>query len=413
MSSLPSPQTQRFQVKREAILSAAAREFNQHGVKGATLADIASSVGLVTNSVTYYYRKKEDLASACFLRTIEAFSQVAVAAMAMPGAARRLRHFFHLLAELFARVDTGTHPPLVSINDIRALPSPQFDEVSLAYATLFRRVRDLFKGPETTSLAHGDLNARAYGVLSLAHWMRAWIVRHETDEYEHVAQRVSDIIIEGSAAERSAWLPPSAEELGWRFRDDSEPTSEAFLRAASALVNEHGYRGASVDKISAVLNVTKGSFYHHNANKEDLVWSCFERSFSVIRSALNFANADFGNGWERWCAITRALARFQLSDEGPLLRLAAISALEDPQRREDVNKTMNRLTQRMCSGIIDGMIDGSIRPVDPTIAGHIGTGLISAAAGLRHWVPHISEANVAELYVRPMFIGILCAPAQV
>ncbi|MET0351383.1 MAG: TetR/AcrR family transcriptional regulator, partial [Rhizobacter sp.] len=63
-STTSAPQTQRYQEKREAILSAAALQFNQHGVKGATLSEIAASVGLVTNSVTYYYRKKEDLASA-------------------------------------------------------------------------------------------------------------------------------------------------------------------------------------------------------------------------------------------------------------------------------------------------------------------------------------------------------------
>lgn len=45
-------QTARFQEKRDAILSAAASRFNEQGVKGATLADIAASVGLVTNSVT-------------------------------------------------------------------------------------------------------------------------------------------------------------------------------------------------------------------------------------------------------------------------------------------------------------------------------------------------------------------------
>ena len=45
----------------------------------------------------------------------------------------------------------------------------------------------------------------------------------------------------------------------------------AFLKAATRQINEHGYRGASVDRISASLNVTKGAFYHHNEAKDDLV----------------------------------------------------------------------------------------------------------------------------------------------
>jgi AcrR family transcriptional regulator len=77
MTPTLAAQTPRFQEKREAVLGAAALLFNEHGVKGATLADIAASVGLVTNSVTYYYRKKEDLATACFLRSIAAFDTLA------------------------------------------------------------------------------------------------------------------------------------------------------------------------------------------------------------------------------------------------------------------------------------------------------------------------------------------------
>ena len=404
-------QTQRYQETREAILSAAALQFNQHGVKGATLAEIASSVGLVTNSVTYYYRKKEDLASACFQRAIDAFERVANDAAAEAQVGGRIRRFLRGLAALFAAVDQGTHPPLVLFNDMRALPSPQFESVSKAYTALFRQVRALLRAPETAGLSRADLSTRAYGLLSMGHWMRAWIARHEAVEYLDVADRVSDLLIRGSAGAHASWTDAGTVERGWTFRRDADPTAEAFLRAASHMVNEHGYRGASVDKISALLNVTKGSFYHHNDNKEDLVWACFERSFDIIRTALTFTNRDFGSGWERACASSRALARFQLSAEGPLLRHGAISALTDPARRAEVVRTMNRLTTRQTGVLVDGLIDGSIRPLDPTVAGHVGTGIISGAAGLRHWVAGVTEHNVAELYVRPMFTGILCPPS--
>ncbi|HEY0819236.1 MAG TPA: TetR/AcrR family transcriptional regulator, partial [Rhizobacter sp.] len=96
MSATLPAQTQRFQEKREAILSAAAALFNQHGVKGATLADIAASVGLVTNSVTYYYRKKEDLATACFLRAIEVFRGIIEQASHKSGIEARVSEFFRL-----------------------------------------------------------------------------------------------------------------------------------------------------------------------------------------------------------------------------------------------------------------------------------------------------------------------------
>jgi AcrR family transcriptional regulator len=412
MPTTAPPQTQRFQEKREAILSAAANLFNQHGVKGATLADIAASVGLVTNSVTYYYRKKEDLATACFLRAIEVFRHIAEAAVLLPTVEERLREFFRRHTALLRAIDRGEHPPMMQFNDMRALPSPHFEVVSDAYNEMFRRVRELVRSPQTAGLGRADVSARTYIVLSSAHWMRGWLDRYEHDEYERIADQVADLLVHGSAAPRSGWSGSSAAEQEWRLTGDGEATQEAFLRAASGLVNEQGYRGASVDMISAKLNVTKGSFYHHNDNKEDLISACFDRSFEVIRRALSLAGQAKADGWERACAISRALARFQLSEEGPLLRLGATSALSDPARRAEVRRTMSRLTERLAGVVVDGMMDGSIRPLHPVIAAQVASGLINSAPGVQHWVPGINRDNVVELYVRPVFIGILCPPSR-
>ncbi len=412
MSATLPAQTQRFQEKREAILSAAAKLFNQHGVKGATLADIAASVGLVTNSVTYYYRKKEDLASACFLRAIEVFRGLIESASQKTGVEARVNEFFRLHSVLLADTARGTRAPLMQFNDMRALPSPHFEVVSDAYNEMFRRLRELLRTPETAQLGRADVAARTYTVLSVAHLIRGWIDRYEIDEYVHIGERVSDIVLRGTAAPGSQWSAPSQAELGWRLLGDDDATSEAFLRAASMLVNEQGYRGASVDMISAQLNVTKGSFYHHNDNKEDLIEACFERTFAVIRRVLSLADGIEGTGLDRVCAISRSLARFQLSPEGPLLRLGATSALSDANRRAEVRRSMSRLTERLGGMVVDGMMDGSIRPLHPVIAAQVASGLVNSAVSLGHWVPGATPDNVAEIYVRPIFLGILCPPSE-
>jgi len=404
--TLPA-QTPRFHEKREAVLGAAARLFNERGVKGATLADIAASVGLVTNSVTYYYRKKEDLATECFLRSIAAFDAIAVQASEQAGVPARLSAFFELHAQLLADMEQGERAPLVTFNDIRALPSPQAEEVFAAYTDMFRRVRGLLKGPETTHLSRDDLNARGHIVLSIAHWVRAWITRYEVDEYSRVASRVADILVHGVRSSKSRWHAAEAER-SWQLASGATGPMEAFLRAATVLVNEQGYRGASVEKISARLNVTKGSFYHHNDNKHDLISECFERSFAVVREALSLAESSPGSGWGRACAAARAMVRYQLSDDGPLLRTSATSALPDHEHREQVRRTMRRLTQRMGSVVVDGMMDGSIRPVDPAIFAEGAIAAINAAAELHRWLPGAKADDIADVYVRPVFEGVLC-----
>ena len=409
LSGSAAAATPRFQEKREAILSAAALLFNEHGLKGATLADIAGSVGLVTNSVTYYYRKKEDLAKACLLRSIAAFDAVAGAAAATHAdVPERVRAFFRGHAQLLADIDEGRHAPLIAFNDIRALPEPQVGEVFEAYTAMFRRVRTLLKGAQTVHLGRDDLNARAHMVLSIANWMGPWIDRVEPAEYPRIADRVSDIVLHGIAGAGSAWSPPAAD---WHPAPSADSTSEAFLRAATVLVNEQGYRGASVDRISARLNVTKGSFYHHHENKLDLISACFERTFAVMRQALIRAETSPGSGWSRACAAACALVRFQLSAEGPLLRATATSALPDTAQRERVRATLRRLTERMSSVVVDGMVDGSVRPLDPAIAAQTTVTAINAAAELRRWVPGVTAERVADLYVRAAFEGVLCAGA--
>jgi AcrR family transcriptional regulator len=245
------------------------------------------------------------------------------------------------------------------------------------------------------------------------HWIRTWIDRYEFEEYALLADRVSDLLLRGLASERSRWQAVESES-SWRLNDDAGGATEAFLRAATALVNEQGYRGASVDKISARLNVTKGSFYHHNDNKHDLITECFERSFAVVRRALDLAESQghADDGWSRVCAAARAMVRFQLSVDGPLLRATATSALPDELHRQQVRLTMNRLTQRVANVLVDGMMDGSIRPLDPAIAAQGLIAAINAAAELHRWLPGANAQNVASLYLRPVFDGVLCPGAS-
>lgn len=410
-ASTPAAPTARFQEKREAVLAGAARLFNEEGVRGARLSTIAASVGLVTSSVTYYYRKKEDLATACFLRSIAAFEALAHRAAGEADAAARVRAFYLGLAALLADIEDGAHPPLVSFNDIRALPHPQADEVFAAYTDMFRRVRGLLKAPDTRALSRDDLNARAHIVLSVAHWLRAWIGRHEVEHYPRVAERVSDLVLHGIAA----GAPPvdvAGSAPPWSLGGEAAGTSEAFLRAATLLVNEQGYRGASVDKISARLNLTKGSFYHHHDHKDDLISACFERSFAVMRQALRRAEQGPGSGWQRCSEAARALVAYQLSADGPLLRTTATSALPDQAHRRRVRTTMRRLSERLAGVLVDGMMDGSIRPLDPAIAAQGVIATINAAAELHRWLPGVGPGDVGALYVRPMLEGVLCAPSR-
>ena len=100
--------TDRFRKKRDAILDASTVLLNQRGVKGLTLADAAAAVGLSTTSVTYYFKRKDDLAAACMMRGIAWLQEAAETAVAEPTPADRLHKLEEELAHIEEEADALT-----------------------------------------------------------------------------------------------------------------------------------------------------------------------------------------------------------------------------------------------------------------------------------------------------------------
>ncbi len=270
---IASPATERYAKKKEAILAAATAILNRQGVKGMTLADVAAKVGLITTSVTYYYRKKDDLAAACFMRGLERFDALVTEAGKAPDAPSRLLKFLDLYLDLNRRVRLGEAAPLTSFTEMRALKEPLRGSVQGAFNDLFRRVRGFFEGQEFDHLDKRDRNARTHLLLEQVFWSGSWLRRYDVDDYGRVRDKMYDILVNGLAATGRTWEPLALPDPTPHSPDGQE-WRETFLVAATRLINQRGYRGASVEDISAQLNVTKGSFYHHHEDKDALVVEC-------------------------------------------------------------------------------------------------------------------------------------------
>jgi AcrR family transcriptional regulator len=423
--------TLRFAEKRELILDGAAALFNRRGIKAGTLSEVAASVGLATNSLTYYYRKKEDLVVACLLRSIGALDGVIgeVDARLPPGdLAGRVRALVQGYVALLAAIEDRLRPALIFFGDMRALPQPQAVPAFAAYVAMFRRLRGLLHAgeagagvalPAWRSPARRALNARAHGLLSQLLWARAWLGRYETSDYPRVAAAMADLLLHGLAAPGQPWpaatlpppvlLPPA--DSGEAGSDTS--TREAYLRTATRLINDHGVGGASVERIAATLELTKGSFYHHHDTKHALVDDCFERSFALIRGVQWAAlgqRAQGATGWQTLLAATLPLLALQTSAQGPLLRLTAWTELPGALRWQKYN-TMSRLGERYAAMVVAGQADGSIRLVDPAVAALLISGLVNALAEVEHWLPGDGPPELQALLGRPLLLGLLAGTA--
>jgi AcrR family transcriptional regulator len=187
--------------------------------------------------------------------------------------------------------------------------------------------------------------------------------------------------------------------------EEPEPGREAFLLAATRLINELGYRGASVQKIASELNVTKGSFYHHLDAKDELVIACYKRSFDIITDAQRLAENAGGTHWEQLESTIATLLDYQFSERGPLLRTTALSGLP-PQVRSTMIDRSNRIARRFAGMLSDGIAQGSIRAIDPLVASQTLMALQNAAFDMRKWASTMPRDRAVAYYASTLAFGL-------
>jgi AcrR family transcriptional regulator len=397
---LKRPTTQRFEARKLAIVTSAVDVLNRKGIRGMTLGDVAATLDLVPTAVIYYFKSKEELAQACFLRAIERYNDLLNIAETGDTVLERLRRLIEAYIAFKSDVVAGNAEDIAVFNDVRALNA---DMVNAAYIAMYLRARSLLVGPETQRWSRLELNARTHLLISEIFWIVAWIYRHDPEHYPRIANRMASMIAAGIAAPGTDWSPAA---LPSPASEGAAAANELFLRAATELINEEGYVGASVEKISARLNVSKGSFYHHHETKEELVIACFERTFEVMRTLIRRAEEVGGSGYQVLANAAAALVEYQMSGSARLLRASAITSTPESIQPQLLGE-FDRISLRLASLISDGIADGSLRPVDTNVAAQTLTGMINAASELHHWARGITAITAANAYVRPFFEGFL------
>jgi AcrR family transcriptional regulator len=402
------PNTRRFETRKSSIVSSAVDVLNRKGIRGMTLGDVAATLDLVPTAVIYYFKSKEELAAACFLKAIERYNDFISFAEAGTTVRERMRRFLQAYFEFRYEVISGDAEDIAVFNDVRALNA---EPVNVAYVAMYRRARALLISPETEAWTRLELNARTHLLISEMFWIVAWIHRHDPEDYARIADRMASVTEAGIAATGATGVNWAPAALPPPVAEGADAANELFLKAATELINEEGYVGASVEKISARLNVSKGSFYHHNETKEELVMACFERTFEVMRSVIRSAEETRGSNYDILATAASALVEYQMSGKARLLRTSAITSAPESMQPYLLGQ-FDRISLRLASLISDGIADGSLRAVDANIVANTLTGMINAAAELHLWARNVTAKTVAGAYVRPFFEGLLSPPSR-
>jgi AcrR family transcriptional regulator len=410
MSALPSDRkpdtTSRYARKRERILDVASDLINEMGVKGMTFVDVAQRVDLNTTSITYYFKRKELLAEAAFERSMNQIESVVRQAGREETPRARVSAYLRLTLEEWARVRRREETPLARLSDLRAMPAPILPRLLARWGGVFRELRETLFGPAQTMDEKALRTARAAVLLENVFWLPAWLNAYSTSDFPRVHRRLFEIFDHGIAAEGAVWAPRPLSVID----GEADSGAEAFLRAATRLINDLGYRGASVERIAANLQVTKGSFYHHLEAKDDLVVECFERSYDRVSRVQADAIASGDDAWATLSSAVNALMDMQFFGDFPLLRTVALQALPADVRRHRVIVRSDRMARRFAGIIADGISEGAIRAVDPMIASQVLMATLNNAYELRNWASRLPRENAVAYYASTVFFGLFADP---
>jgi len=398
--STQSPPTPRFAARREQILDVGSRLINEGGLKGLTLGAVSEEIGLGGSSVTYYFRRKELLAIACYDRALDVLEDQVARAAEADSPSERIERFLHLVTSQI-KEDSANQRHLAQVLELRGMDDPYRTALIKRYFAIFASVRSFFgRAPDEEGRVLQFMRAQI--ILEVAHMLPGWLEAYVAQDHPRVVRRVVELLTDGWAPSDTVEMPPAV------LHETGEPDQgpDKFLGAAMRLINERGYRGASVDRIAAALKVTKGSFYHHLDAKDDLVLACFRRSLATIEKAQDAALESGGTFREKLSNLLASLTAVQLGNGTPLLRAAAFPVMP-PELRREAMESYERIVRRFSGMIADGISERSIFPVDPRLAGEVIMSGLNAALELREMSRTIGTARAVSLYTGLLTSGLV------
>jgi AcrR family transcriptional regulator len=395
--------------REDALLDAAATEFNLYGVSGASLPRIAAAVGLTRAALYYYFESREDLAFRCYQRACA--TTAADLAAAVPSARNGLQRVQGFIRQA---LDPARAPGVVP-SEIARLNEGQRERIETAHgrnvATLTRFIRE---GIDDRSIRPCDAEVAAQAIFGMVYWAplaEEWAEGSGEPVRLRAAQALVDLVTYGVAAKPDQPFHCALDVNDFAFRpknafDRGEAALmkvELLTRAASRLFNRRGIDGTSLDQITQELGATKGAFYQYISDKAALVAECHRRQLQLSTRIVEAAGAAGRNGLERAFIGLHLLVQAFAGELSPLSPLTGVEAL--PARaRAAIRKRGQDLAQRYQRYNEQGFADGSFRPFDSRTLATVGAGVFSWIPKWRKdddpRPPRLIADEIAALFVR-------------
>ena len=388
--SSPFSKTNQHDQKYKTILSAASELFNVYGTRGTTLIQIADKLNLTKTSLYYYAKNKEELVHQCYLNTcIELQTMITSAKNTDGSAMNKIDCLLRLNFDCLNGIINGSRGHLAGFTEIASLSSQHKKEISEFIRTFVMQVMALIEqGQIDGSIQNVQPAKTASALWGAIFWLPVWLHTVADDNREEAYQQWLSIIKYGLNNQTTALsfaktnlAKEQVAPAGFDRNQQNKIKQEAFYRVGSIFFNQKGFKGTSLDELAQSLGVTKGAFYYHIKNKDDLLIKCFERTINIESQVLEDSLAIENNGLEKLAYAAQKLFSIQVGEQGPLIRYARMWSL-DIDKRQEMEITTSKIRDLFGNIIQLGIDDKSIKPVDLFVAENIIAGAIESIPDL-------------------------------
>lgn len=390
----------RFERQKQRILDAATVLLNQKGVWGMTLQEVAGALDLGTSSVTYYFKRREHLAAAVFEDSLSRLAEIARRAGREPTPRARVARYVELYFDQLGSALRGESRPFAILSEMRAMEEATRSRLIAQYQDVFRLVRAFF-GPFDSEERKRLFTARAQILNEALFWAEIWLPRFAVGDFPNVGRRLFAVLDGGLVTPAAVWkaAPIDVEPAP----DDAD--QQAYLRAATRLINDFGYRGASVERIVGELNRAKTSFYRHIEGKDELVAACSRDSYRRLARLLHVTDHRPASAWDRIATALSSALALQFGAHTPLLRSSALQAMPPPVRRIAVERS-ERAALGLMGLLVQAMQEGDVRIIDPLIASHVVLSSIDSSYDLKGWQRSLPVEDAIGTYMTVLATGL-------
>jgi len=412
--SSPFSKTTQHDHKYKTILSAASELFNIYGTRGTTLVQVAKQLNLTKTSLYYYVKNKEDLVHQCYLNTCNEMQTLLDQALATEGLAiTKLEALLTLNFNCWADIIDKKRGHIAGLTEIASLSAKHRQEISEYYRRFVVTLIGLLEaGQVDGSIKECAVRETSNAIWGAIFWLPVWLHEIEVPQRHDALTQWLNIIKYGLKSHSIDFSFPQVTEsmstkapTGFDRDEINRQKQEAFLKAGTMFFNQKGFKGTSLDELASSLGVTKGAFYYHIKNKDDLLIKCFNRTIRIEQEALSEQQATDNNALIQLALVAQRLFDVQVGPEGPLIRYSNMWSLPYNSRQE-MEQELRSVQALMAQIIQSGFTDLSLSTGLSIVSEHIMLGAIEAIPDMAPNNLESISRDSAPAYFQVFFSGI-------